>query len=141
MRWVGAIMAMAIWFWIGFGCGQAFGRTITHDNGGPVAARFAEMRGMTGVEISGVCRSACTLYLGLPETCVTPDAVLGFHGPRARSALPLPRPEFERITHQMADQYPTALRRWFMEFARYRTEGYYALSGAQVIALGARECA
>lgn len=140
MRWLGCIIVMAIWFWIGVGVGAAFGRTITHDIGGSVADRFVEMRGMTGVRIAGVCRSACTMYLGLPETCVTPDAVLGFHGPRTRSGLPLPRPEFERITQQMADQYPPALRRWFMDFARYETDGFYSLSGSDVIALGARKC-
>ena len=34
------------------------------------------------VEIRGYCRSACTIYITLPNACLGPDAFVGFHAPR-----------------------------------------------------------
>jgi len=116
---------------------------IWHDMGGSVDERLAQMQALayTHVEIRGTCVSACTLFLGLPDVCVWPEAILGFHGPRtALPGIPLPRRDWERVTTQMGLEYPLALRQWFMEVARYHTGDYLVLSGAQVIALGARAC-
>lgn len=118
---------------------------IRHDRGGPVSERIEQLRGLaahgTRVRIVGTCLSACTLYLGLPNACVAPDARLGFHGPATRlQGIPLPREEFERISHLMAAHYPLPIRRWFLAKARFTTAGYVTISGRQAIAMGARAC-
>jgi ATP-dependent protease ClpP protease subunit len=118
---------------------------IRNDPGGPVEARIAQLQALrdkgTPVRIIGTCLSACTLLLGLAQTCVMPDARLGFHGPSTRlKGIPLPREEFERVSRLMAEHYPEPLRRWFLAEARMRTDGYITLRGWQAIAMGARAC-
>lgn len=34
------------------------------------------------VEVRGYCRSACTIYITLPNACLGPQATVGFHAPR-----------------------------------------------------------
>jgi hypothetical protein len=120
---------------------------ITHDLGGPVEERMRRVERMRqrgeGVAIPhGRCISACTLYLGLPDTCVGRSAEFGFHGPSAATrGLGLPQPEFQRISTQMAAFYPAPLRDWFLSTARYTTQSYIRISGAQLIQLGFKECA
>jgi hypothetical protein len=118
---------------------------IRNDLGGAVSSRIAKVEQLRAagiqVRILGTCVSACTLYLGLPNTCVAISARLGFHGPSTRlKSIPLPRQEFERISRQMATYYPSKIRKWFMSQARMRTGSYYTISGAQAIAMGARPC-
>lgn len=119
---------------------------IRHDLGGDLAQRVTQVeelrRAGTPVRIEGVCVSACTLYLGLPNACVMPGAKLGFHGPRTRlPGIPLPHDDFEYQTRVMAGYYPGAIRDWFMTEARMlTTASYYAISGAQAISMGARSC-
>jgi len=125
---------------------QASAFDVYNDTGGSVNARLAELNDLRArnepVRILGSCLSACTLYLGLPRTCVSRSARLGFHGPRAATrGLPLPMREFERVSQIMASHYPPSLRRWFMQEARMRLEGYYEVSGSQAIRMGVRECA
>ncbi|WP_050521652.1 hypothetical protein [Pseudorhodobacter wandonensis] len=118
---------------------------IRNDLGGAVSSRIAKVEQLRAagiqVRILGTCVSACTLYLGLPNTCVATSARLGFHGPSTRlKSIPLPRQEFERISRQMATYYPGKIRKWFMSQARMRTGSYYTISGTQAIAMGARPC-
>lgn len=119
---------------------------VTEDLGGAVEDRMRLVdrmrdRGM-GVAIPyGRCISACTLYLGLPQTCVGRTAVFGFHGPSARTqGLGLPLPEFERLSVAMARYYPEPVRSWYLSTARHVIGSYYPVSGAQLIALGFPEC-
>ncbi|MCC7320316.1 MAG: hypothetical protein IT542_04980 [Rubellimicrobium sp.] len=119
--------------------------TIRDDPGGSLAERLALIERYraagTALRIEGSCISACTLYLGLPGTCVTRGARLGFHGPRTGlPGIPLPRAEFERLTRVMAAHYPPAIRDWFMTEARLTTTGYHVLSGVQAVAMGAQAC-
>lgn len=102
--------------------------------------RIAQMRS-TGqrVEIRGTCISACTMYLSLPNVCITPGAVLGFHGP-SENGRPLPPRDFEYWSQVMAANYAEPLRSWFMNTARYNTSGYYQISGAQLIRMGYPQC-
>ena len=116
---------------------------IWHDMGGGIEDRLRQMHliGAQHVEIRGECVSACTLFLGLPDVCVWPAAQLGFHGPRtALPGIPLPRREWERVTAEMAAEYPPAIREWFMVEARYHVTDYLVISGAQAIQMGARAC-
>lgn len=113
---------------------------IDKDYGGKLYARIESMEGMVGVEIRGECYSACTLYLGLPETCVHKDAKLGFHGPKSPFGIPLPEDVFERDTRVIASYYPPKIRKWFMEKARYEIYGLKVISGRKAIRMGARPC-
>ncbi len=125
--------------------GPATAMTITRDLGGSVQERIIQVsalsRNGTEVRIIGTCISACTLLLGVPNTCVSPSARLGFHGPATRlRGLPLPRAEYERVSSKMASMYPPRLRKWFMTTARKMTGDYLLISGRDAIAMGARAC-
>lgn len=75
----------------------------------------AEMR----IEISGVCESACTLFLGHPGTCAMPDTVFAFHGP-SDFGEPLSPFAFQRSSRLMARYYPEPLKGRFMLSYRFR---------------------
>lgn len=131
---------------LGLAAPPAAAEVIRHDLGGDLDQRVALVERLraagTPIRIEGTCVSACTLYLGLPNACVTPGAELGFHGPRTRlPGIPLPHADFERQTRVMAAHYPGAIRDWFMAEARMLTTArYYVLSGEQAIRMGARAC-
>ena len=42
------------------------------------------------VEIRGYCRSACTMYITMPNACLAPDATIGFHAPRLPGTQVIP---------------------------------------------------
>lgn len=120
-------------------------KVIEYDSGGSVEARLTELSKLrtngTNVRIEGFCASACTLYLGLPHTCVAKAATMGFHGPTSQyPGIPLPYEAFQRVTQTMADHYPTPLRDWFMRKGRLETKGLQKFSGAELIKMGARGC-
>lgn len=77
---------------------------IEHDAGGSLAQRIPLVVDYgifrREVHILGYCASACTLYLGLPDVCVSPDATFVFKS-RADSAY---------WTRQAFEFYPPMLR-------------------------------
>ena len=119
---------------------------ISNDGGGSISARVSEIRNIRSlgqkVEIqAGYCNSACTLYLGLPNTCVSPNARFGFHGPQlATKGLTMLPSQFEKWSQIMADHYPQQLRHWFMNSARHSTD-LITVKGDQLFALGISHCA
>jgi hypothetical protein len=119
---------------------------VTHDLGGPIIERMKRVermraRGEGAAIPHGRCISACTLFLGLPETCIGPNVEFGFHGPSAASyGLGLPPDEFEEISRAMAQYYPAIIREWFLNSARYNTLTYVSVSGSELIRLGLPEC-
>lgn len=118
---------------------------VTQDYGGDIAARSQRIAQMyaTGQSVavtSGKCLSACTMYLGLPGTCVGPNAVFGFHGPAGVGGRPLSAADFDAWSRIMSIYYPPQLRDWFMSEARYRTSNYIPVSGAQLIRMGVPQC-
>lgn len=122
------------------------GRTlvIRNDPGGVIPARIADIATIRAsgrkVELRGrYCLSACTLYLGLPNACVSPKTRFGFHGP-SMYGRPLKQKEFERWSRLMASHYPEPLRNWFMETARFRLAGYVNLQGDDLIRMGVERC-
>ena len=140
----GAVAAAALFCAMAF-TPEAGALDVNYDLGGSVELRRREIDLLRGsserVRIEGLCVSACTLYLALPQTCVSASARLGFHGPA--SPFPgrkLPKGEFERVSRLMADHYPKLLRKWFLQTGRHLQGDYHLLSGRQVIALGARAC-
>ncbi|MFY9833589.1 MAG: hypothetical protein WAK66_12860, partial [Methylocystis sp.] len=79
------------------------------------------------------CRSACTLALSLPNVCVYPDAKLKFH----QAYNELTREADLGVSARLFDSYPAAVR----DRLGYLTRQYKVLSGAELIALGVRDCA
>jgi len=119
---------------------------VTDDSGGPLPARLMQIarlsaRGTQVVIGPGVCLSSCTMLLGLRGACVRPDARLGFHGPTSQlRGIGLGPAAFETWSVRIAAHYPRPLRDWYLESGRYRLTGFHMMTGAEVIALGARAC-
>ncbi|MES0828491.1 hypothetical protein [Ruegeria sp. SCP11] len=114
------------------------------DRGGYLHDRLAELENLKRngiqVEIRGrVCFSTCTMFLGLPGTCVDPDTIFGFHGP-SRSGRRLADEDFEFFSRVMADYYPEPLKSWFMNKARNRINGVYKVKGSEIIRMGVPAC-
>ncbi|SLN74171.1 hypothetical protein ROJ8625_04019 [Roseivivax jejudonensis] len=117
---------------------------ISDDRGGLVHTRAQDVariraRGQT-VAISGrVCLSSCTMYLGAGDVCVRPDVTFGFHGPSYYGRR-LSQHDFDYWSAVISSHYPPALRKWYMQKARFRLRGFYRISGRQLIAMGVPEC-
>lgn len=126
---------------------------VRRDLGGSLYLRLLEVAALekagTPVEIRGTCGSACTLYLGLDTACVHPRARLLFHG----ALFPPGKAKANGLTPEQAQRavtiwnaitaasYPPALGDWFArEAAHLQDTRYKALTGAQVVAMGARAC-
>lgn len=94
------------------------------------------------VEIrGGFCNSACTMYLGLPNMCVSASTVFGFHGPSSGApGIPLRPANFEKWSRVMSENYPAPLRNWFMADARYELSGIKRVRGRDIINMGVQEC-
>lgn len=119
---------------------------VRNDGGGNLAERVAQVRLLRRsgqrVEIRGACMSACTMLLGLRNTCVTPEATLGFHGPSSQYyGIALPGEEFEYWSRVMATHYPLPLRRWFLREGRNITVGFHQIRGSELIRIGVPRCA
>lgn len=117
---------------------------VADDRGGPVndRAMLVDRLRAAGahVEIRGsVCLSACTMYLGAGDVCVSPQTTFGFHGP-SNNGAPLAPDRFDHWSQVMARYYNGPLQDWFMTQARYQISGYQRLTGADLIRLGYRSC-
>lgn len=117
---------------------------IGDDQGGLVSRRVEEISRIlsqgTHVEIRGqVCYSACTMYLGMPDTCVLPQTSFGFHGP-SHYGRQLSARDFEYWSQVIASHYPDPLRSWYLTEGRTRISDYFQISGSELIRLGVRQC-
>lgn len=117
---------------------------IGNDRGGPVRDRLRQIaqlrRSGRPVQIRGrVCFSTCTMFLGLPQTCISPATTFGFHGPSLRGR-PLPRDQFDYYSRVIAQYYPEPLRLWYMETGRTRLIRIFHVSGADIVAMGVPAC-
>lgn len=117
---------------------------VGNDRGGLVGARAQEIESLRAlghrVEIRGdICYSACTMYLGAGDVCVSPDTTFGFHGP-SRNGQALPPDQFDHWSRVMARFYNAPLQSWFMNEGRYEQADVYRFSGAQLIEMGYPRC-
>lgn len=117
---------------------------VKNDIGGPLRARvsaFAQLQVTSRpVRIIGhICYSTCTLYVGLPETCISPETVFGFHGPSS-FGKPLDPDSFERASRLIAAHYPEPLRTWYLKTARHEISGLFKVKGSVLINLGIAQC-
>ncbi|NSX53860.1 hypothetical protein [Parasulfitobacter algicola] len=159
-RWIGAATGRNL-CWLAVFCVISFwvlpvdaqtyqgadGQIIVKDDpGGNLADRLRVLQRLKQsrqpVEIRGkYCMSACTMYLGLPNTCISRKTTFGFHGPRsAIYGVGLTPAEFQKWSNIMADQYPEPLRKWYLRTGRSITMGFYEISGKRLIELGIAEC-
>lgn len=116
---------------------------VSYDMGGSIGLRQKNVRKLRRqkrrVEIRGRCFSACTMYLGLPDVCVTPNAVLGFHGPKGLAG-PLVTDVFDHWSRVMARDLRPPLHNWFMQHARYVKSGVLKIKGSDLIDMGYKSC-
>lgn len=117
---------------------------VGNDRGGDLRERIYEIRALrqTGqqVRIQGsICYSTCTMYLGLPQTCVSPDTTFGFHGPSSYG-IPLGPEMFDHASKLIRDHYPKPLQQWYMDRARHQIWGVHRVSGREMIRLGVAPC-
>lgn len=119
---------------------QAAPHIIGDDFGGSVsdrAAKVSQMR-LSGAEVvinGQVCMSACTMYLGAGDVCVSDHTVFVFHGPYSNP--PLTKEDFDFWSSVMASYYPNELANWFMKEGRHRT---YKLNASDLASKGVRLC-
>lgn len=117
---------------------------VGNDRGGLVSRRVTEIQkiraGGQRVEIRGrLCLSTCTMYLGLPQTCVSPTTVFGFHGP-SYYGTPLSTRDFEYWSNVIAKHYPEPIRSWYLREGRTRVLNSYRIKGRQLIRMGISQC-
>lgn len=112
-------------------------RTIRNDGGGVVneyiiRANLAVLQGER-LRIDGWCASACTAYLGNPNTCVTPSAQFGFHGPSGGTPA-----ENQRAAQTLARHLPAVLHDWYLtKAAPLQGNDHIAISGKELVRIGA----
>jgi hypothetical protein len=112
---------------------------ITRDLGGSVhqyAQRVAEYRTVRHeVAVTGLCASACTMFLALPDTCTTRSAAWGFHG---ASGHPLAAEIGNAVL--MAHYPARVLRALPADWTTLTGASLYWYSGEQLIGMGVKEC-
>lgn len=117
---------------------------VYNDRGGKVRDRLLEIRYLRAsgqpVEIRGdICYSTCTMLLGLPRTCISPNTVFGFHGPMLNGKL-LKGDKLEYYSRVIAQYYPEPLRNWYMITGRNKIGGMHLIRGIDLIRMGIRSC-
>lgn len=95
---------------------------IVNDRGGNVLQAIARREDLRTsgrpVEIRGYCRSACTIYISLPNACLGPNAIIGFHAPRIAGTQIVP----PLVDQMVAEYYRGGIRRMWMSEWRHSRE-------------------
>lgn len=117
---------------------------VGNDRGGLLLDRIENIRQLraTGqqIQIQGnICYSTCTMYLGLPQTCISPETTFGFHGPSSYGRA-LDADTFRRASSLIARHYPAPLREWYMREGRHEIRMLYRFTGSEIIKMGVRQC-
>lgn len=117
---------------------------IRNDRGGLLRDRLRQISQLREkgrpVEIRGsVCFSTCTMLIGLPNTCVSPQTTFGFHGPSSYGR-PLAPERFNFASEVISSYYPAPLRSWYMEKARFKLTRISRVKGAELINMGVAAC-
>lgn len=128
-------LLLAIAFAIFASCASAEPLRIVNNYGGSVK-QFAEaVENHPEVILSGVCASACTLYLYSENACTERDTIFWFHGPsgpNAEIALYVMRALYAQKSHQLLDWFDT-------NAAALVGADYVELTAAQLVAMNAVE--
>ena len=83
---------------------------INNDRGGLLRDRLRQLAHLRqedrSVQIQGnICYSTCTMFIGLPKACVSPDTTFGFHGPSSYGRA-LDPATFDAASRRIASHYP-----------------------------------
>ncbi len=110
---------------------------ILNNRGGNVmeAIQYRNQLARSGrpVEVRGYCRSACTIYITLPNACLGPKATVGFHAPRIPGTKIIP----PMVDQLMAQYYRGGiLRKWNSEW-KYSLD-MHKISARQYVKLDPR---
>jgi len=115
---------------------QAQGKPIViyNDKGGNVLRTMQHREKLVAsgrrVEVRGYCRSACTMYITMPNACLGPNATVGFHAPRIPNTQIIP-PIVDQL---MARYYRNGiLRKWNSEWKH--SLKMHKISAKQYVAL------
>jgi len=89
--------------------------------------------------IEGVCKSACTLFLGIRNACVERSATLMFHGGHdVKENVTGPD---TRASRAMLYRYKETLRQYLLEGHYMDNDEYHTLMGSELVdRFGYREC-
>ncbi|MEO0378751.1 MAG: hypothetical protein AAF252_00680 [Pseudomonadota bacterium] len=117
---------------------------VKNDHGGLLWDRLHQIKELRAqgrpIEIRGKkCYSTCTMLMGLPNTCISPKTVFGFHGPSSYGRS-LDKATFERASEVIASYYPEPLQVWYMAEARHTIKGVIRVRGDNIIQMGIRSC-
>ncbi|MEL6806833.1 MAG: hypothetical protein AAFO97_03545 [Pseudomonadota bacterium] len=117
---------------------------VLNDRGGLLLTRLRQMGKLRAesrpVQIrGGICYSTCTMLMGLPNACISPTTVFGFHGPSSYGRT-LDQATFERASAVIASYYPEPLQEWYMNDARYTINGVRRVRGETIINMGVASC-
>ena len=121
----------------------ADGTSLGHREGGRVVDFLPIVRQYNAsgelFRIQGVCKSACTMFLGIRNVCVERSATLMFHaGHDIKEDVTGPD---TRASRAMLYRYNKALREYLLEVHHMDSDEYYALMGSELIdRFGYREC-
>lgn len=122
---------------------SAAGSSVPFADGGyiPDFLKIVRQYNASGDEfrIEGICKSACTAFLGIQNVCVQRDAQLMFH---AGHDLAENRTGPDtRASRALLSQYNEALRRYLLEGHHMDSDAFHALEGRELIErFGYREC-
>ena len=121
----------------------AEGSSVDHGEGGYVPDFIAIVRQYNAsgdsFRIEGVCKSACTLFLGIRNVCVERRATLMFHAGHD-IAENVTGPD-TRASRAALYRYNEALRRYLLDGHHMDTDVFHNLSGSTIIdRFGYREC-
>lgn len=100
---------------------------VGNDRDGFVRDRLIELRNLRAsgrrIEIRGkICYATCTMVLGLPKTCISPNT------------------KFDFYSRAIAEHHPQQLNGWYMETGRNRINGGYKIRGSELIRRGIDVC-
>jgi hypothetical protein len=128
-------LALCVWVVAAATCVRADGSSKPYGDGGrfaiyfPIIAKYDKSGELFRIE--GVCRSACTLFLGIRNVCVDRGAKLAFHGgPDAKTHKVGPDTS---STRGMLATYKPKLRRYLLDGHHMDTSSYHELGGAVLI--------
>lgn len=121
----------------------AEGSSAAHGEGGYVPDFIAIVRqhNVNGepFRIEGVCKSACTLFLGIRNMCVERGATLMFHAGHDIAENVSGRNT--RASRAALVRYNDALRRYLLDGHYMDTDAFHSLPGSTIIdRFGYREC-
>ncbi len=112
------------------------------DSGGNLRAYIAEVKRLNArgadKRIDSACISACTVFLGAKNVCVTPTARLWFHAASLQGAAPDALGSLEMLSY-----YPPRVRAWAIRTRALESVTFdetRVLTGEQLALMGVAAC-